>query len=197
MVTYIKAISVGFPTVQCSSVGDGSTYSNLVWEAGDPLPTKAVLDSYIAANGDLLDVSENMLLDGTPAFLDKARAVIRSVSERELEFNAKTGGSKNFYLNTPIGVSSNVKGHVLGNNSVLVAFIATIQDSVEADVVFEVSNKDTSEVLASMTIPAGQSVVRSNILDRKVLGTVELACYLRSSSRSINPSVRLTFARTN
>ena len=45
--TYLQAISIGFPTVHCSSIGDGSIYENLTWENGDPMPSKDVLDTFI------------------------------------------------------------------------------------------------------------------------------------------------------
>jgi hypothetical protein len=49
-ITYIQAISVGFPAVQCHAVGDGSVYEDIVWDAGQPLPSKETLDSWIASN---------------------------------------------------------------------------------------------------------------------------------------------------
>lgn len=48
--TYIKAISMGFPLVQCHSIGDGSIYEEIVWDGGEPIPTKEALDAWIAAN---------------------------------------------------------------------------------------------------------------------------------------------------
>jgi hypothetical protein len=48
--TYIQAISIGFPAVQCHALGDGSMYSNIVWDAGSPLPSQSELDNWIAAN---------------------------------------------------------------------------------------------------------------------------------------------------
>ncbi len=48
--TYIKAISIGFPLVQCHSLGDGSVYEDIVWDGGEPLPSKATLDAWIASN---------------------------------------------------------------------------------------------------------------------------------------------------
>lgn len=50
MTTYIQAIGWGFPAVQCHAVGDGSVYENLVYDSGDPIPSKATLDAWIAAN---------------------------------------------------------------------------------------------------------------------------------------------------
>ncbi len=47
---YIQSIGHGFPNVGCSSVGDGSAYENLIWESGDALPTKEVLDAWILAH---------------------------------------------------------------------------------------------------------------------------------------------------
>ena len=49
-ITYVEAISRGFPAVQCHAVGDGSVYEDIVWDAGEPIPSKEVLDTWIAAN---------------------------------------------------------------------------------------------------------------------------------------------------
>lgn len=42
---------IGFnhPTVQCRCTGDGSIYENIIWESGDPIPSKASLDVEIVA----------------------------------------------------------------------------------------------------------------------------------------------------
>lgn len=48
--SYIQAIGKGFPTVQCRANGRGEQYNELTWENGDPLPTQATLDAWIAAN---------------------------------------------------------------------------------------------------------------------------------------------------
>jgi hypothetical protein len=51
--TYIQAIGIGFPAVQCHALGDGSVYSDLVWDAGSPIPDQATLDAWIGANPDV------------------------------------------------------------------------------------------------------------------------------------------------
>jgi hypothetical protein len=48
--TYIDAISKGYPGVNCYSAGDGSIYENIIWQEGPPLPSKADLDAWIAAD---------------------------------------------------------------------------------------------------------------------------------------------------
>lgn len=48
--TYIQAIGDGFPAVNCHAVGDGSVYEDIIWDGGAPLPSKEVLDEWIAAN---------------------------------------------------------------------------------------------------------------------------------------------------
>lgn len=48
--TYIQAIGKGFPGVECHATGDGSIYTDLVWDAGLPLPTQETLDAWIASN---------------------------------------------------------------------------------------------------------------------------------------------------
>jgi hypothetical protein len=47
---YIEAISIGFPTVGCHVLDDGTTYETIVWDNGEPLPSKEVLDTWIASN---------------------------------------------------------------------------------------------------------------------------------------------------
>lgn len=48
--SYIEAISKAFPAVQCSVKNSGERYEDLIWDAGPPLPTKAILDEWIANN---------------------------------------------------------------------------------------------------------------------------------------------------
>jgi hypothetical protein len=48
--TYMQAISTGFPLVQCHAAGDGSVYSDIVWDAGAALPSQQELDTWITAN---------------------------------------------------------------------------------------------------------------------------------------------------
>lgn len=45
--TYMQALALGFPNVRCSSVGNDVLYNNIVWEAGDALPSQATLDVWI------------------------------------------------------------------------------------------------------------------------------------------------------
>lgn len=46
-ITYLDAISRRYPAVKVSCQGFGNTYSNLIWESGDPLPSQSVLDDAI------------------------------------------------------------------------------------------------------------------------------------------------------
>lgn len=75
--TYLQAISIGFPNVFCSSIGDGSIYENIIWECGDPIPTKEQLDNFIINYKEpiklsklefrkLFSISERILLDNSP-----------------------------------------------------------------------------------------------------------------------------------
>lgn len=44
---YIEAIGEGFPGVNCHTVGDDSLYESIVWDSGDPIPSKDALDAFI------------------------------------------------------------------------------------------------------------------------------------------------------
>jgi len=51
MVTYVQALSAGFPGVYFSAMGDGSIYEDITWiEGGAPMPSKQALDDWILAN---------------------------------------------------------------------------------------------------------------------------------------------------
>lgn len=53
--TYMQAISRGFPDVGCHAIGDGSVYEDIVWDNGSPLPAKTTLDEWIAANAGAIE----------------------------------------------------------------------------------------------------------------------------------------------
>lgn len=46
--SYMDAISTGFPSVGCHAVDDNSVYSNIIWDAGDAIPPQEDLDTWIA-----------------------------------------------------------------------------------------------------------------------------------------------------
>jgi hypothetical protein len=48
--TYIQAIGIGFPSVHCHAIGDGSVYTDIVWDSGAALPSQTTLDQWIASN---------------------------------------------------------------------------------------------------------------------------------------------------
>lgn len=48
--SYMDAIGIGFPAVGCHIVGDPNVYENIVWDKGEPIPSKAALDAWLAAN---------------------------------------------------------------------------------------------------------------------------------------------------
>lgn len=47
MIDYITCLGKYYPTVFASCVGDSTVYSNLLWESGDDIPAKTVLDNKI------------------------------------------------------------------------------------------------------------------------------------------------------
>jgi hypothetical protein len=59
--TYIQAIGLGFPGVECHASGDGSVYSDIIWDAGVAMPSQAALDAWIAANPETVSVKITVL----------------------------------------------------------------------------------------------------------------------------------------
>lgn len=50
MITYVQALSAGFPGVVFSAAGDGTDYDHITWHGGSPMPSKQALDDWINAN---------------------------------------------------------------------------------------------------------------------------------------------------
>lgn len=48
--SYIEALGTNWPTVQASCAGSGENYEDLVWEAGNAMPSKQDMDTWILAN---------------------------------------------------------------------------------------------------------------------------------------------------
>lgn len=60
--SYISAVGDGWPLVQCTSIGAGTVYEDIVWRGGDPLPAKAALDTWIS-NKIKLDMWKQIQLE--------------------------------------------------------------------------------------------------------------------------------------
>ncbi len=48
-ITYIQAIGLGFPNVGCIAAGSGSVYEDIIWDSGEPIPSKNDLDAWVLA----------------------------------------------------------------------------------------------------------------------------------------------------
>lgn len=48
--TYINAISIGFPGINCHIVGNDDVYENIIWDSGLPIPNKETLDQWLLSN---------------------------------------------------------------------------------------------------------------------------------------------------
>jgi len=160
-VSYIKAISIGFPNVQCSCIGDGSDYDNLVYEAGDSIPSKQDLDDYITENSNILNL-------------------VISDSKTTVTFNAKTTGAKNFLLSfPPDGITI---GYYVDAPSVVRKLTFHSNNVLISDVHLKFREINTSEDIFVVVIPSG---VKSYSIDTLFgfleLGT-QLVCYLESSN---------------
>lgn len=107
---YLEAISIGFPEVQVHTYGDGSTYEEIIWDSGIPLPSKQTLDEWIAANPKdvtegltkyqfrkLFTLNERVLIDNAqqnPAISDNNKAILATIM-KDLEVSGSV------FLNNP------------------------------------------------------------------------------------------------
>jgi hypothetical protein len=79
--SYLEAISIGFPTVQCHCIGDGADYNSLVWDAGDPIPDQTTLDQWILSN----PISNNTIV--TKYEFRSLFTILERVSIDNVQFN--------------------------------------------------------------------------------------------------------------
>lgn len=113
--TYIGAIGIGFPGVQCHAVGDGSTYESLVWDAGEPIPPKEAIDAWIAANPSAL-----------------ADRVLTKYQFRKLFTFSERISIDNFAMNQTLSAQNK-------------AVLATIMKDLEVSGVVELDNPDVAQ----------------------------------------------------
>jgi hypothetical protein len=57
-ITYMQAIGLNWPNVQCHAQGSGAVYEDIVWESGEALPSKEVLDAWIATHPEGIPLTE-------------------------------------------------------------------------------------------------------------------------------------------
>lgn len=55
---YVTVISVFHPGVFVSCLGDSSVYENVIWESGDPIPSKQTLEQEYATNLKVIKIQE-------------------------------------------------------------------------------------------------------------------------------------------
>lgn len=48
--SYLEAVSKGFPNIQCECIGDGTIYEDIKWVCGPSIPSKEVLDQWLLSN---------------------------------------------------------------------------------------------------------------------------------------------------
>ncbi len=85
--TYLEAIQKGFPGVQCYSQGTDDSYESIVWEGGSPLPSKATLDEWIAANPNFTNSSKRIT---TLAFRNRFTQMEKVATELASIHNAES-----------------------------------------------------------------------------------------------------------
>lgn len=166
MISYIKAISIAYPNVHCSAIGDGSDYDLIVWESGDTLPSKADLDTFIAQYTDIA-IPDHYTFDAV-------RNRYLSPILRDVTFSSQAVGAKNYYLSLFGQMSSNIHGYIVAEKSAILSSDCRIADSVSSDVTFELYADNV--LTHSVTIPAGQKIIAEKTLNIDIAADSILSC---------------------
>lgn len=187
MTTYIQAIGWGFPNVQCHCIGDGSVYENIVHDSGDPLPSKATLDDWIANNNQpVTNQTLQFLADGTPAYYYSPADTNISIDKATITFSTRTNGAKNFYLDLQ-NADSSTNGFPVRRKAIIKNLSVSLR-TVALEAVF-VSIRDSLGVtLASVLVPAGVKTATATLAVTIASGT-SLSCFLSCSKNVANPIV--------
>lgn len=180
--TYIQALSKGFPGVQVECAGDGSVYENLVWVSGDALPSKTQLDAYVQAN-------ENIQLD-TFGSIENGYAL--SIARLYPVFTINSHATKNVYLNTLGGVPYKV-GYYIWRDAMIVAGVAQLESSATGSASFKLRKNGLVTDLHSIDISSGETTKHSLIyLPVSAGDTIQV--YVSSSANGAYPTLTLELA---
>jgi hypothetical protein len=98
MIDYMKCIGDNFPTVIASCAGDNSNYADLKWEAGDPIPSKAVLDASLFQTmkaDKLAELSYACQVVITSGFLSNALGSLHMYDSEEVDQLNLVGSTAN------------------------------------------------------------------------------------------------------
>lgn len=204
-ISYVQAIALGFSDCQVDAVGDAADYANLVRRSGITLPTKVELDAYIATNSATILAAQaaatgvTTLANGMPAYIEPAGGVLTSISTISREFFVKSSGTKNAYLSTISGITSNVLGFRLTRNALIrsVTIESSVAISSSTDAMYELRvNKSTSPLVAYQL---DRNTSYKAFIDLSIPLTAgdELAVYINSLNNIVNPVCLIEFSWRN
>ncbi len=180
--SYMQALSLAFPGIEAQATSDA--YEDIVHVKGQPLPSKAVLDAWIAANPKPEHVMSPVLLDNTPSYgYPPLNGLPISAAAVVATFTTQSIIARNFYL----GVAGTDGSFIIPRNAVVTDATVSIQSPVNVPVDVHLRLNGSSTNLLTITIPAGQT---SAVVNEQVLLLSQgqaLRCYLACSKSVANP----------
>lgn len=179
---YLQALSIGFPAVQCHVQGPGDVYEDLVWDAGDEIPDKAILDQWILGNPVIPSVN-------LPTYFYEPAGVDISVDQVLVNFSMSTRGARNFYLPYAGVIDGQTNGYVLPRDALVKSVSVSFKYPLNKAAVIHLRETGSPGDLFTLGIPAGE---RTQVfLDQAFLlqANTSLSCFLECSSNVSDPVV--------
>lgn len=195
MLTYIQALGQAWPNVYAHANGDGSTYESLIWDGGDPLPSKATLDAWINSNTDLtLGAPLVDEIGGMPSYLSSRAGNPLPLLSNSFVFGSTSTTSSGFYLVAPGGNSSNQVGLILPRKANLVSVSLGVNQAISAQTNFGIRVNKSSINYLTFSLPGNSTKITFSDMSYSFNALDEIAIYVNSTQNIIRPVALLEFA---
>lgn len=183
--TYLEAISIAYPDVGLHTLGDGSTYAELIYDSGSPIPSQATLDTWIAANPKVIyippglqqvvtgtfgtlttnavipyDNTIPLITEGTEVFnvVYTPKNANSRISIRIQLFVAHTATTQRFITGALFNNTTCIRSTVLSNVAAVAGLLASIVGNQAGDASIEVIDTPNTTSPITYSFRAGSDV---------------------------------------
>lgn len=194
--TYVDILGINHPALGVDCVGDGSVYANINWHGNTPI-AQATLDTeittYLAAVANPNVPTPTLDANGQLTYVDPAGNTIPMVNTNFIFGSTATSGT-GYYLNSSIGVASNLMGIVMPRKSNLISVALGVGTANTSIITYGIRvNRGASNSVA-YTLPA--STLKSQLTGLAIQFNAgdEISVYVSASQNISRPMANLEFA---
>lgn len=173
---------------------DGTDYNNLIWNIYTTPISKEQLDADILE----YDKKNSLFLDnGLPAYFYEPYNDIISIDATTFVFSMKTGGAKNFWLNSG-NADGSTSGYFISSNSIIKKIMFASKNSVGSGVsaiIKDPTNSNVNFLTANIT----ESTKSFSLLNQTGLipANSQISCYIAAQSNVQDITIVIDVAQRN